>query len=165
MDEATVSATQPEETADTSAATETEAQSEQPKSHGPVVRLLDTLQESLLPHPNYAPGEIINQVIHMAPYRATIPKVLALLGVLVLFLAVFAVVFLTITGPVNPVEQPEQQCPTVYVVRICRCIVIVYQVIANRTGLQTMAIHYDRSAHYHHNTRPRPRDVCRFHLS
>jgi len=66
-----------------------------------------SLQDSLLPRPNYAPGETIKQVIHLAPYRATIPKVFAILGALVFFVAVLAVIFLVMTGPVNAQEHPN----------------------------------------------------------
>ena len=72
---------------------------------GFVARLLDTIQESLLPHPNYAPGEDVLQIIHMAPYRATIPKILAVMGLLLLLVSIAFFLMYAFTAATHEADQ------------------------------------------------------------
>lgn len=62
---------------------------------GAINKLLSTFWDSMLPQPNYAPEEKIKQIIYMAPYRATIPKLLAFLGTVLLLISIGGFVYTT----------------------------------------------------------------------
>ncbi|HNT73847.1 MAG TPA: hypothetical protein PKH77_02390 [Anaerolineae bacterium] len=57
------------------------------------------MEENFLPKPTYFEGEEIQQVIHMAPYRARVPKYFGLLGFLLLFLTVFGFAYVSLNTP------------------------------------------------------------------
>lgn len=69
-------------------------------------RLVGGFMESFLPKPTYFEDEVIQQVIHMAPYRARVPKYFGLLGFLLLFLTVFGFAYVSLNTPKGDAEPP-----------------------------------------------------------
>jgi len=61
-------------------------------------RKIKQLKQSVFPFPNYLEGEEIQRTIHMAPYRATIPKGLGILGVTLFVFAVLLGIFMLFLG-------------------------------------------------------------------
>ncbi len=64
-------------------------------------RKIAMFRQSVFPEPTYIEGEEVKQTIHMATYRATIPRVLGVLGAVFLGVALPLFVFVSVAGSSN----------------------------------------------------------------
>lgn len=80
------------------------------KREGFFAKLRGAMEENFLPKPTFFEGEEIQQIIHMAPYRARVPGYFGLLGFMLLFLTVFGFAYVSFntSGGDATVLSPEQ---------------------------------------------------------